>query len=88
MQGLQLRATTLRGRRFWRKCRMRIFTVAQMDDSNIQMKKDPGHLPIPPTSRGRGGGGRDGEAMPTMALWMPCPIPVAWSSRLTLSPAQ
>lgn len=24
----------------WRKCRMRIFTVAQMDDNSIQMKKD------------------------------------------------
>lgn len=24
----------------WRKCRMRIFTVAQMDDNSIQMKRD------------------------------------------------
>ena len=24
----------------WRKCNMRIFTVAQMDDNSIQMKKD------------------------------------------------
>ncbi|NXS82514.1 S12A7 protein, partial [Erpornis zantholeuca] len=24
----------------WRKCKMRIFTVAQMDDNSIQMKKD------------------------------------------------
>lgn len=24
----------------WKKCRMRIFTVAQMDDNSIQMKKD------------------------------------------------
>ena len=24
----------------WRKCRMRIFTVAQVDDNSIQMKKD------------------------------------------------
>lgn len=24
----------------WRKCKIRIFTVAQMDDNSIQMKKD------------------------------------------------
>lgn len=24
----------------WRKCKMRIFTVAQLDDNSIQMKKD------------------------------------------------
>lgn len=24
----------------WRKCAMRIFTVAQMEDNSIQMKKD------------------------------------------------
>lgn len=24
----------------WRKCRMRIFTVAQVDDNSVQMKKD------------------------------------------------
>lgn len=24
----------------WKKCKMRIFTVAQMDDNSIQMKKD------------------------------------------------
>lgn len=67
---------------------MRIFTVAQMDDNSIQMKKDLAiflyHLRL------------EAEVevvemvrpMPTVALWMPCPIPVAWSSRLTLSPAQ
>ncbi|NXR35866.1 S12A7 protein, partial [Zosterops hypoxanthus] len=27
-------------KRVWRKCKMRIFTVAQMDDNSIQMKKD------------------------------------------------
>lgn len=24
----------------WRKCKIRIFTVAQLDDNSIQMKKD------------------------------------------------
>lgn len=67
---------------------MRIFTVAQMDDNSIQMKKDLAiflyHLRL------------EAEVevvemvspLPTVALWMPCPIPVAWSSQLTLSPAQ
>jgi potassium/chloride transporter 4/5/6 len=26
--------------RTWRKCRLRIFTVAQVEDNSIQMKKD------------------------------------------------
>lgn len=30
----------LRHHKVWRKCKMRIFTVAQMDDNSIQMKKD------------------------------------------------
>lgn len=30
----------LRIHQVWRKCKMRIFTVAQMDDNSIQMKKD------------------------------------------------
>lgn len=30
----------LRIHKVWRKCKMRIFTVAQMDDNSIQMKKD------------------------------------------------
>lgn len=30
----------LRQHKVWRKCKMRIFTVAQMDDNSIQMKKD------------------------------------------------
>nr|XP_055058222.1 solute carrier family 12 member 7 isoform X1 [Misgurnus anguillicaudatus] len=30
----------LRQHKVWKKCRMRIFTVAQMDDNSIQMKKD------------------------------------------------
>ena len=28
------------GPQVWRKCKMRIFTVAQLDDNSIQMKKD------------------------------------------------
>lgn len=30
----------LRQHKVWKKCKMRIFTVAQMDDNSIQMKKD------------------------------------------------
>lgn len=33
-------ATCAFARQVWRKCKMRIFTVAQMDDNSIQMKKD------------------------------------------------
>ena len=72
----------------WRKCRMRIFTVAQMDDNSIQMKKDLAiflyHLRL------------EAEVevvemvrpLPATAPWMPCPTPIAQSSRLTHSPAQ
>ncbi|XP_070307217.1 solute carrier family 12 member 4 isoform X3 [Odocoileus virginianus] len=37
---LMLLPFLLRQHKVWRKCRMRIFTVAQMDDNSIQMKKD------------------------------------------------
>lgn len=30
----------LKQHRTWKNCRMRIFTVAQMEDNSIQMKKD------------------------------------------------
>lgn len=30
----------LKQHRTWRNCKMRIFTVAQMEDNSIQMKKD------------------------------------------------
>ena len=30
----------LKQHRTWKKCRMRIFTVAQAEDNSIQMKKD------------------------------------------------
>lgn len=30
----------LKQHRTWKNCKMRIFTVAQMDDNSIQMKKD------------------------------------------------
>ena len=30
----------LKQHRTWKKCRMRIFTVAQVEDNSIQMKKD------------------------------------------------
>ena len=67
---------------------MRIFTVAQMDDNSIQMKKDLAivlyHLRL------------EAEVevvemvslLPTLALWMPRSTPVAWSSWLTVSAAQ
>ena len=34
--------STITTKRFrtWRKCRLRIFTVAQVEDNSIQMKKD------------------------------------------------
>lgn len=42
--GVRTLTWTSRGRhgpsQVWRKCKMRIFTVAQMDDNSIQMKKD------------------------------------------------
>ncbi|TNN48747.1 Solute carrier family 12 member 4 [Liparis tanakae] len=37
---LMLLPFLLRQHKVWRKCRMRIFTVAQMDDNSIQMRKD------------------------------------------------
>ncbi|KAK0140582.1 Solute carrier family 12 member 7 [Merluccius polli] len=37
---LMLLPFLLRQHKVWRKCTMRIFTVAQMDDNSIQMKKD------------------------------------------------
>ncbi|XP_043946178.1 solute carrier family 12 member 5 [Protopterus annectens] len=37
---LMLLPFLLQQHKVWRKCRMRIFTVAQMDDNSIQMKKD------------------------------------------------
>ncbi|ETE65530.1 Solute carrier family 12 member 7 [Ophiophagus hannah] len=37
---LMLLPFLLKQHKVWRKCRMRIFTVAQMDDNSIQMKSD------------------------------------------------
>ncbi|KAM4623915.1 solute carrier family 12 member 7-like [Polymixia lowei] len=37
---LMLLPFLLRQHKVWRKCKMRIFTVAHMDDNSIQMKKD------------------------------------------------
>ncbi|KAL0966129.1 hypothetical protein UPYG_G00291260 [Umbra pygmaea] len=37
---LMLLPFLLRQHKVWRKCKMRIFSVAQMDDNSIQMKKD------------------------------------------------
>uniref|UniRef100_A0A3B5R2Z3 Solute carrier family 12 member 7 n=1 Tax=Xiphophorus maculatus TaxID=8083 RepID=A0A3B5R2Z3_XIPMA len=37
---LMLLPFLLRQHKVWEKCKMRIFTVAQMDDNSIQMKKD------------------------------------------------
>ncbi|XP_029943606.1 LOW QUALITY PROTEIN: solute carrier family 12 member 7-like [Salarias fasciatus] len=37
---LMLLPFLLRQHKVWRKCKMRIFTVAQMDDNSIQMKRD------------------------------------------------
>ncbi|XP_061444708.1 solute carrier family 12 member 7 isoform X3 [Rhineura floridana] len=37
---LMLLPFLLRQHKVWRKCKIRIFTVAQMDDNSIQMKKD------------------------------------------------
>ncbi|CAL8404327.1 unnamed protein product [Boreogadus saida] len=37
---LMLLPFLLKQHKVWRKCNMRIFTVAQMDDNSIQMKKD------------------------------------------------
>ncbi|XP_048832822.1 solute carrier family 12 member 7 isoform X5 [Brienomyrus brachyistius] len=37
---LMLLPFLLRQHKVWRKCKMRIFTVAQMNDNSIQMKKD------------------------------------------------
>ncbi|XP_066579027.1 solute carrier family 12 member 6 isoform X2 [Amia ocellicauda] len=37
---LMLLPFLLRQHKVWRKCRMRIFTVAQLEDNSIQMKKD------------------------------------------------
>ncbi|XP_069348377.1 solute carrier family 12 member 7 isoform X1 [Eulemur rufifrons] len=37
---LMLLPFLLRQHKVWRKCRMRIFTVAQVDDNSIQMKRD------------------------------------------------
>uniref|UniRef100_H9GCJ9 Solute carrier family 12 member 5 n=1 Tax=Anolis carolinensis TaxID=28377 RepID=H9GCJ9_ANOCA len=37
---LMLLPFLLRQHKVWRKCKMRLFTVAQMDDNSIQMKKD------------------------------------------------
>uniref|UniRef100_A0A674PNN6 Solute carrier family 12 member 4 n=1 Tax=Takifugu rubripes TaxID=31033 RepID=A0A674PNN6_TAKRU len=37
---LMLLPFLLKQHKVWRKCRMRIFTVAQMDDNSIQMKRD------------------------------------------------
>uniref|UniRef100_A0A8B9LP69 Solute carrier family 12 member 6 n=1 Tax=Astyanax mexicanus TaxID=7994 RepID=A0A8B9LP69_ASTMX len=39
---LMLLPFLLRQHKVWRKCKMRIFTVAQMEDNSIQMKKDLG----------------------------------------------
>ncbi|KAI1890127.1 hypothetical protein AGOR_G00170430 [Albula goreensis] len=37
---LMLLPFLLKQHKVWRKCKMRIFTVAQMDDNSVQMKKD------------------------------------------------
>lgn len=37
---LMLLPFLLRQHRTWKNCKMRIFTVAQMEDNSIQMKKD------------------------------------------------
>ena len=37
---LMLLPFLLKQHRTWKKCRMRIFTVAQAEDNSIQMKKD------------------------------------------------
>uniref|UniRef100_A0A8C9TIG4 Solute carrier family 12 member 7 n=1 Tax=Scleropages formosus TaxID=113540 RepID=A0A8C9TIG4_SCLFO len=37
---LMLLPFLLRQHKVWRKCKMRLFTVAQLDDNSIQMKKD------------------------------------------------
>lgn len=37
---LMLLPFLLKQHRTWKNCRMRIFTVAQMEDNSIQMKKD------------------------------------------------
>ncbi|XP_036081622.1 solute carrier family 12 member 7 isoform X2 [Rousettus aegyptiacus] len=37
---LMLLPFLLRQHKVWRRCRMRIFTVAQVDDNSVQMKKD------------------------------------------------
>ncbi|KAL0168501.1 hypothetical protein M9458_036723, partial [Cirrhinus mrigala] len=37
---LMLLPFLLQQHKVWRKCKMRIFTVAQLDDNSIQMKKD------------------------------------------------
>ena len=37
---LMLLPFLLKQHRTWKKCRMRIFTVAQVEDNSIQMKKD------------------------------------------------
>lgn len=71
----------------WKKCRMRIFTVAQMDDNSIQMKKDLAiflyHLRL------------EAEVeVVEMVSCLPCSVPEdpwdrsAWYSRCPLSPAQ
>ncbi|XP_029464439.1 solute carrier family 12 member 4 isoform X2 [Rhinatrema bivittatum] len=39
---LMLLPFLLKQHKVWKKCKMRIFTVAQMDDNSIQMKKDLG----------------------------------------------
>ncbi|KAM4810554.1 solute carrier family 12 member 6 isoform 3-T3 [Rhinophrynus dorsalis] len=48
---LMLLPFLLKQHKVWRKCKMRIFTVAQMEDNSIQMKKDLAtflyHLRIP-----------------------------------------
>ncbi|KAG9352567.1 hypothetical protein JZ751_020981, partial [Albula glossodonta] len=40
---LMLLPFLLKQHKVWRKCKMRIFTVAQMDDNSVQMKKDLTH---------------------------------------------
>lgn len=75
----------------WRKCKMRIFTVAQMDDNSIQMKKDLTtflyHLRITAevevvemVRRGRGAAAQLcslSSSCPCLPLWFPTPGPTS-----------
>ncbi|KAG7264840.1 hypothetical protein CRUP_004383 [Coryphaenoides rupestris] len=58
---LMLLPFLLRQHKVWRKCGMRIFTVAQMDDNSIQMKKDLQMFLYHLRHRGGRGGGGDGR---------------------------